>query len=245
MLKLLIADGTDSFRTALSETLQDTYLVQSCTEGDAALYLMRTFLPDLIILDLTLPGIDGLSLIQKIHQEPDRPAILATTRFVSDYVLGAASQIGVDYMMVKPCSTEAIAARLEHLACYLSPEQIAQPDLRAMISNLLLLFGIQTNRKGYTFLREAIGLFRQDPGQSMTKELYPAVGALCNADSFQVERAIRSAIEKAWTNREEGIWRRYFAPNRKEEMRKPTNSEFISRLADALLLQTEDQALPG
>ena len=244
-MKLLIADGTESVRLSLTQALRDTYTVESCADGEGALYLVRTFLPDLIILDMTLPGVDGLSLIQKIRQGPDKPAILATTRFVSDYILEAASQIGVDYMMVKPCSQEAIAARLEHLARYRDPELAAQPDLRVMISNLLLYLGISTNRKGYTYLREAITLYRSDPAQSMTKELYPAVGERCNADAFQVERAIRSAIEKAWLNRNEQAWRRYFQPGCGTPLHKPTNSEFISRLADALLVQDPQMRQSG
>ena len=245
VLKLLIADGAESVRLSLTEALQDSYVVQSCADGDAALYLVRSFLPDLIILDMTLPGIDGLSLIQKIRQGPDKPAILATTRFVSDYILEAASQIGVDYMMVKPCSQDAIAARLAHLAQFRNPELAQQPDLRVMTSSLLLYLGIATNRKGYHYLREAIILYRTDPRQSMTKELYPAVGQACNADAFQVERAIRSAIEKAWLSREEKVWRHYFVPDRKGQLRKPTNSQFISRMADALLVQSAQEAQSG
>ena len=245
MLKLLIADASESVRFSLTGALQDSYTVQTCSDGDEALHLVRTFLPDLIILDMTLPGVDGLSLFQKIRQGPDKPAVLATTRFVSDYILEAASQIGVDYMMVKPCSQKSIEARLEHLAQYRDPELAQTPGLRVMISSLLLYLGIATNRKGYTYLREAIALYRRDPAQSMTKELYPAVGECCNADAIQVERAIRSAIEKAWLNREEQTWQRYFMPDRKGQIHKPTNSEFISRLADALLMQNAAEVQSG
>ena len=100
MLKLLIVDGTEDFRLALADALKGTYIIKTCDEGESALETARTFAPDLLILDLMIAGVDGLSLVQMITEIRGKPLILATTRFQSDYVLDAAGRIGIDYMVV-------------------------------------------------------------------------------------------------------------------------------------------------
>ena len=77
----------------------------------------------------------------------------------------------------------------------------------------------------------------KDPAQSVTKELYPAVGALCNADADNVERSCRSAIVSAWNNRDDQLWQLYFAADGSGMLKRPTNATFISRLADTLRME--------
>ena len=72
----------------------------------------------------------------------------------------------------------------------------------------------------------------RDPGQSVTKELYPAVAALCGGTAVQVERSMRSAIAAAWVRGDEQLWQMYFPG----EAERPTNTSFISRLADCVAL---------
>jgi two-component system response regulator (stage 0 sporulation protein A) len=171
--------------------------------------------------------------------------ILATTRFLSDYVQEASSRIGVDYMIMKPCNIKAVTARLADMVHFRKPPEVIRPDPQVSVSNLLLVLGIGSNKKGYHYLRTAIPLYAKDPDQSMTKELYPAVAKLCQSDSKRVERSMRDAIEKAWENRDEQIWKLYFPCSNTGSVRKPTNSVFISRLADCLFReQTADSAPP-
>lgn len=160
--------------------------------------------------------------------------VLATTRFRSPYVMDAATRIGIDYMVIKPCSIQAVTARLEDLAVSRNREEQARPDPGVIISNVLMSLGVATHISGYQYLREAIPLFAENPQQAITKELYPAVGKRCNASGDQVERSMRTAIEGAWSRRDELIWKLYFTPLPDGSIRKPSNSEFISRLADKL-----------
>ena len=62
--KLLIADGNEEFRRALAAELQGAYHVRCCDDGKEALSLLRSFAPDVLVLDLMLPGLDGISLLQ-------------------------------------------------------------------------------------------------------------------------------------------------------------------------------------
>ena len=167
--KLLIADGTEDFRLALSEILQETYHVCSCQNGKEALALLRSFQPDVLVLDLMIPGLDGISLLQAASSEGICPMVLATTPFSNSYVLDSAYRLGVGYVMVKPCDIQATVARIGDLSQRLHPSASVPQDLKTTISNLMLSLGFPTKLRGYAYLREAIFLMSKRPGISITK----------------------------------------------------------------------------
>ena len=237
MLKLLISDAGEEFRLALAEQTRGLYRVRVCQEGRETLQMLLKFKPDLLVLDMMLPGLDGISILQSSGEAGIRPAVLATTKFASDYLAEAAHRLGVGYMMVKPCDVQATAARLRDLAENLNPQETVRPDPRTAVSNTLLALGISTKLRGFGYLREAILETMRCPGQMVTKELYPKVGKCCDATSVQVERSIRSAIAKAWEQRETGIWNLYSHTGTGENAQRPTNSAFISCIAERIALE--------
>lgn len=238
-LKLLIAEATEDFRVALADTLRGAYTVRVCDNGVHALELMHSFRPDVVVLDLMLPGLDGITLLQRAVEADLHPMVLATTRLNTDYVIDSAGALGVGYIMVKPCELQATVARLTDLSQRIHPIRTAPPDPRACVSNMLLTLGVPTRLKGYGYLREAILRMSQDPGQPITKELYPSVAAIFKTenviiDRTHVERSIRSAIGVAWNKRDPRLWQLYFPAHGTGKDRCPTNGEFITRLADSL-----------
>lgn len=243
-LKLLIAEGTEDFRIALADTLRGAYTLRECSDGIQALHLMQTFCPDVVVLDLMLPGLDGITLLQRAVEAELHPMVLATTRFHNDYVIESAQALGVGYIMVKPCELRATVARLADLSQRIHPVRVVRPDPKTYVSNVLLALGVPTRLKGYAYLREAILRMAEDPGQPITKELYPAVAAAfktenAKIDRTHVERSIRSAIGVAWKARDEQLWAMYFLPKGDGKVRCPSNGEFISRLADSLIRELE------
>lgn len=238
-LKLLIAEGTEDFRLALADALRGAYQVRQCADGNRAKELLQSFKPDILVLDLMIPGYDGVSLLQWAVGMEICPMVLATSRFVSDYVLDCADRLGVGYLMVKPCDVRATVARVGDLSTRIRSPMLIRPDPNAWVSNLLLALGVPTKLRGYTYLREAIGLMSGDPSQSITKILYPEVARRCGCASMHVERGIRSAITAAWAHRDEQLWRLYFAPDESGNIRRPTNGEFITRLADGLRMEMQ------
>ncbi len=236
--KLLIADPSEDFRNALMQSLQGPYSVRCAYEGLQALKLLQSFQPDILVLDLMLPGLDGITLLQKAAEHTLCPNVLATTRYLSDYMLEAAQRLHIGYIMIKPCDCGAVAARISDLSQSLKIPQSFQPDPKTLITNSLLRLGIPTKLRGYGYLRESILLMLQNPNQSITKELYPAVAKLCNATSIQIERSIRSAITAAWEHKDHQIWQLYF-PTDISSSSRPTNATFICRLADHFRLKTE------
>ncbi len=239
MPKLLIADSDEVFRRQLSETLSDVCLVRTCTNGTQALEQMYTFRPDILIVDLLLPQIDGISLLHRIQDQSFQPAVLALSCFTSPYVMNALAKLGVYYLITKPCDIQAVVCHVRDLAAEATPAPISQVDLRSAVSNLLLGLGFSTKLDGFTYLLAAIPLFAEDPAQAITKELYTAVGKLYNKDGRQVERSIRNAIDIAWQNRQERVWQNYFPTAPGAQVPRPSNRTFISRMAGILYSQIQ------
>lgn len=235
-VKVLVADADKTFADALGQTLSGVYHVRICTDGIQALEQTKSFLPDVLVLDLMLPGVDGITLLQKCNQWGLTPTVLATSRYVSDYILNTVQKWGVGYFVIKPCSAEAVLCRISDMVSGLRPTLFATPEPRSQVSSALLQMGFSTKHRGYSYLREAVLLMAEDPRQSVTKELYPAVGAQCGVNASQVERSIRTAICAAWDHRPEQIWNVYFPEGMEADLSRPTNAAMISRLADGLLL---------
>ena len=104
------------------------------------------------------------------------------------------------------------------------------PTAELRIKVILLDIGVPTHLTGYLCLQQAIKLYRQNPYQQITKELYIDVAAACRnrQTSTQVEKMIRTAIEATWKMGEKEKLRLYFPQN---VDRRPSNGEFISRVA--------------
>ena len=232
MRKLLIADCNEDYRSALAAALSTHYQVLCCRSGTEALALLQQEHPDIFVLDLMLPELDGLTLLERVSASGICPMVLAATPILSDYVFSCAQRLGIEYLVRKPCSIEAIASRIRDLSRRLNvPEP--KPDPVSYVSTLLLALGISTKHNGFSYLREAILRMAQDPAQSVTKMLYPEVAHTCGCSKENVERSIRTALDRAWEKQDPEVWQRYF-PNARQ---RPSNAVFISRLAEALLLE--------
>ena len=234
MGKLLIADYNEDYRVALTAALKDSYHVLSCRTGTEAWVLLNQEHPDILILDLMLPELDGLTLLERIAANGIYPMVLAATPIFSDYVLNCAQQLGIEYIVRKPCAIDALVCRIQDLSRRLkAPEPKADPV--SYVSNLLLSLDISTKHDGFSYLREAIILMSKDPTQSVTKILYPEVAQICGCKKDNVERSMRTALDSAWKKRNKALWQSYF-PNAEH---RPSNAVFISRLSEVLLLGEE------
>lgn len=236
MPKLLIADSNEEFRQALFDFLCRDYHIKVARDGVSALELLRTYRPDLLVLDILLPGLDGVTLLQRAREEEISPTVLVLNTFPSEYICSALARLEVSYIMSKPCDISAIADRLADFAAELIPCQLPAADLNSAVANLLIALGFPTRLDGFLFLQAGIPMYMKDPGQSMTKELYVAIGKLYGKDRQQVERSIRSAIDIAWRKGDPHVWRQYFGVVDAEVPRPPSN-EFFGRIATALAQQ--------
>ena len=244
---VLIADNSEEFCSALCNELQRCDLFQVigvANDGEQATRLLEERRPDVLVLDLMLSKKDGLSILKNLTAGDYRPAILATSGFVTDYVASAAASLGVSYLILKPCDMQALVDRLEEIRGGDSQRSVqlrkpSQNSIEAMVTNIIHEIGVPAHIKGYQYLREAIiiAVGDMDVINAITKVLYPQVAKTFQTTPSRVERAIRHAIEVAWDRGDLDTLQRFFGYTVSNTKGKPTNSEFIALIADRLQLQ--------
>ena len=241
---VLVADGSEDFCAQLSGTLQNGgyQVVGTAADGQSAMEQIRAAAPQVVILDLMLPKADGVTVLKSLPREK-RPKILLLSAFATDYVTAAAAAAGADYLMLKPCSAEAVAERvgdiLEADRLATGRRKSSEPDIETMVTNVIHEIGVPAHIKGYQYLREAILIAVNDMEviNAITKVLYPQVAKTFCTTPSRVERAIRHAIEVAWDRGDLDTLQRFFGYTVSNTKGKPTNSEFIALIADRLQLQ--------
>lgn len=231
MLKLLIADSSNIATNSISQLLATHYDLCVCHDGNIALQVLAEFQPDILIINLMLPHLDGLGVLQQTSFKPR--IIMAMTTYVSSYMEHLLIELGVDYIMIAP-SSYSLRARLEDLVR--KQVIVSDPqDFQSLTTAYLHAMNFPTHLDGYRHLCVAIPKFAENSTQLITKELYPAVAELCNSkDGRAVEHAIRTAIQIAWSHRNDNIWSKYFPPGSDGAISCPTNKEFICRMAEYL-----------
>ncbi len=244
---VFIADGTEDFCTGLSAALQlaDGFqVVGTAADGESAIRMIEERKPDLLVLDLMLAKKDGISVLKAISSMDKLPQVLAVSAFVTGYVSTAAANLGVRYLMLKPCDMTALVERLEEIRQgeSLSLANSRRPDkhnIESMVTNIIHEIGVPAHIKGYQYLREAIIIAVNDMDviNAITKVLYPQVAKTFQTTPSRVERAIRHAIEVAWDRGDLDTLQRFFGYTVSNTKGKPTNSEFIALIADKLQLQ--------
>ena len=238
MYKLLIAESNNELRQALADLLGSEYILKTCADGQQARELLLSFRPDLFLLDLMLPMVDGITLLREAHENGVQPITLATFSFVSDYIMAALETYRVSYVVRKPYALDAMAAQIQALAATL--ETAAPPVIqpRLSVSSLLLELGLSPKVDGYSYLLTAMPLYEGDPRQGLTKELYLAVGRVYGKSGAQVERCIRTAIHSAWLRSDAQVWARYFPTAPDGSVPRPSNGDFIARIAACIAGQS-------
>ncbi len=112
-------------------------------------------------------------------------------------------------------------------------------DLEQDVTNMIHDIGVPAHIKGYQYLREAIMMSVNDPTMisSITKLLYPSIAKSFQTTPSRVERAIRHAIEVAWSRGKMETLDTLFGYTINTGKGKPTNSEFIALIADKIRLR--------
>jgi len=113
MTKILVIDDEPSIINLVSAYLKpEGYEVYTASDGNAGLKAARAFKPDLIILDLMLPGIDGIELLTRLRRESDVYVIMLTARTdETDKIVGLS--VGADDYVTKPFSPRELVARVK------------------------------------------------------------------------------------------------------------------------------------
>jgi two-component system response regulator (stage 0 sporulation protein A) len=161
-----------------------------------------------------------------------------------------AFNLGADYYIMKPCVHEVLAKRVLQMArmtdCECtedaaadmgeSEEQIHERNIESDVTDIIREIGIPAHIKGYQYIREGIMMAIRDVNMLnyITKLLYPGIAKKYKTTSSSVERAIRHAIEVAWSRGRLEVIEEMFGYTVSAGKGKPTNSEFIALIADKL-----------
>ena len=244
---VFIADSAEDFCSGLTAALQraDGFrVVGTAGDGEQAIRMIEEKKPDILVLDLMLAKKDGISVLKSIANMEHKPITLATSAFLTEYVSTAAANLGVRYLMLKPCDMAALVERLEEIRGgeslrYPAARRSDKVSIETLVTNIIHEIGVPAHIKGYQYLREAIIIAVNDMDviNAITKVLYPEVAKPFGTTPSRVERAIRHAIEVAWDRGDLDTLQKFFGYTVSNTKGKPTNSEFIALIADKLQLQ--------
>ncbi len=248
--RIMVVDDNEEQLKSLCEffaATEDAEVVATACDGQKALDMYASVNPDVVILDLVMPGVDGYEFLERVEKRDGK--ILVLSALSQDAFVTKAMNSGADYYMLKPANPENIRRRIAELVSpspvaeektAKAPRQIKNRSLEEKITNIFITVGIPAHIKGYQFLREAIKLAIDNPDiiNSITKKLYPEVAERFDTSPSKVERAIRHAIEVAWNRGKIENINSLFGVRVYNHNEKPTNGEFIALVADKMLLES-------
>ncbi|WP_122638287.1 MULTISPECIES: sporulation transcription factor Spo0A [unclassified Romboutsia] len=261
-IKIVLADDNKDFCQVLKEYLSnedDIEILGIAKDGIEALDLVKRTQPDLLVLDVIMPHLDGLGVIEKLNAMdiPKMPKIIVLSAVGQDKITQSAINLGADYYIVKPFDFVIFINRIRELVsnktAHIEPKSRVNSDIQMTrsdfvknsgnieteITNIIHEIGVPAHIKGYLYLREAIKMVIDNVELlgAVTKELYPSIAKKFNTTPSRVERAIRHAIEVAWSRGKVDTINQLFGYTVHNTKGKPTNSEFIAMIADKLRLE--------
>ena len=234
MRKILIADASEQWRELLERAMGGQYHILTSPDGPKTLQLAAEFEPDVLVMDLMLAGTDGLGVLKALEGSPTRPRVIVTGRYFSNFITNALERYQVDDLILKPCAVQSITERVAEVLAQVEGEPVRLPDPEDHITALLVRLGAPTSQQGFRFLRTGILLMMEDPGQQLTKSLYPAIADVYGTSPENVEKGLRTTVTTAWLKRRDNVWRAFFPPAPGGQIPKPTAGQFLIRLADAV-----------
>lgn len=247
-IKALIADDNRDFCEILKDYFMeqdDFQLTGIAYNGVEALELTEQLEPDVLLLDIIMPHLDGIGVLEKLESlaVPKKPKVIVLTALGQESMTQRAVELGADYYVLKPFDLQVLGNRIRQLAkgqvstsSSSSHIPVKAKNLDVEVTNIIHQMGVPAHIKGYQYLRDAI-LFVIDEVNllgAITKELYPMIAQKYNTTASRVERAIRHAIELAWDRGNVEMMNKFFGYTINVERGKPTNSEFIAMVADKL-----------
>jgi two-component system response regulator (stage 0 sporulation protein A) len=260
-LNVAIADDNESMRELLGSIVSkddDLYLIGTAKDGEEACNLIREKEPDVVLLDIVMPKLDGLGVLDKIRQDEtlkNRPSFLMISAVSNERITEDAFARGADYYIMKPFDNSIILDRIKTVLRRRSAGDTRKTNgfdraqlytmqtLEEDVTEIIHEVGVPAHIKGYQYLREAIimSVNNMDMLNSITKILYPEIAKKFQTTPSRVERAIRHAIEVAWSRGKMDTLDELFGYTISNGKGKPTNSEFIALITDKIRLQMKSK----
>ncbi len=259
-LNVAIADDNERMLKLLDEIIsseEDFAVVGKATNGEDICKVIKDKEPDVVLLDIIMPKLGGLEVMEKVRQNKDNvkiPTFIVISAVGQEGITEDAFNLGANYYIMKPFDNNVIINRLRWVKnnknrkfstfkgssiVECQGETVTDRGLENDVTGIIHEIGIPAHIKGYQYLRDAIMLSIKDGDiiNSITKILYPTIAKKYQTTSSRVERAIRHAIEVAWSRGNTETLNDMFGYTISNGKGKPTNSEFIALISDKIRLQ--------
>ena len=247
-VNVAIADDNELMLQLLEEIIsedKELELVGKAKDGVEALEIIKDKQPDIMLLDVVMPNLDGLGVLEKVRNDKDikiHPSFLMISAVGKEKITEEAFEMGADYYIMKPFDQENIIKQIKKAKIRKdndSGRNATRKSLETEVTNIIHEVGVPAHIKGYQYLRDAIIMSVNDMEMlnSITKILYPTIAKKHQTTSSRVERAIRHAIEVAWSRGKMDTIDTLFGYTINTGKGKPTNSEFIALITDKIRLE--------
>lgn len=257
-IKVCVVDDNRELVGLLEEYISsqdDMEIAGIAHNGQDCLDLLESTDTDVLVLDIIMPHLDGLAVLERLRElkKGALPNVIMLTAFGQEDVTKKAVELGASYFILKPFDMENLGNHIRQVSGKSSQVSRKAPtgnyrpshtehkprNLDASITSIIHEIGVPAHIKGYLYLREAISMVYNDIELlgSITKVLYPDIAKKYNTTASRVERAIRHAIEVAWSRGNIDSISSLFGYTVSMSKAKPTNSEFIAMVADKLRLE--------
>ncbi len=260
-INVAIADDNERILDLLGEIIsndQELRLVGKANNGEDMYQLIKEKQPDVVLLDLIMPKMDGLSVMEMVSNDrglKKHPDFIVVTAVGQERITEDAFKKGASYYIMKPFNNEVVLNRIKHanqvirhelrVSSSVGTPMDVQPELNleGRVTDMIHEIGIPAHIKGYHYLRDAIIMAVEDMDvlNAITKVLYPTVAKKHQTTASRVERAIRHAIEVAWSRGKLDTLDDLFGYTVSNGKGKPTNSEFIALIADTIRLKYKNR----
>lgn len=263
-ITVAIVDDNTRILEVLEEVMrQDSEIevVGKAENGLDALKIIKEKQPDIVLLDIIMPKLDGIGVLE--HLKADRelkklPAVLVISAVMQERITAEVFHLGASYFIAKPFDNHMLLARVKeigrdrashaltggkqtetNLRKDAEPTSYLERNLESDVTNIIHEIGVPAHIKGYQYLRDAIMMSVNDSEMlnSITKQLYPSIAKRHKTTPSRVERAIRHAIEVAWSRGKMDTIDDLFGYTVNNGKGKPTNSEFVALIADKIRLE--------
>lgn len=258
-LNVAIADDNERMLRLLGNIIEsddDLNVVGTARDGEEAYDVIKAKEPDVVLLDIVMPKLDGLGVLDRINHDKSikkHPAVIMISAIGQEKITEDAFKLGADYYIMKPFDNDTVLNRIKHVKesastpapgarkinAYEKTECLSERNLEADVTEIIHEIGVPAHIKGYQYLRDAIVMSVNDMDMlnSITKILYPTIAKKYQTTSSRVERAIRHAIEVAWSRGKMDTIDEMFGYTIHNGKGKPTNSEFIALITDRIRLE--------
>lgn len=228
-MRLVIVDSSQWVVHKLRSLLKTRYEVYGTSDPSQVMALLETVKPDVLVMDLVLPGGDPMGCLRHIHLCQICKTVIATTFFADEGLLEELEALGVACLMMKPFLIRALAARIEEFS-----HKAAAVDPHVTVNAVCLSLGLRPDLQGYPAVVEGIVYVMDHPNCTVTKELYPELARRLGGTDTQMERACRECIGKAWAGRDFAVWSQYFTEGRLQQRKPVSNGRFLKQMAACL-----------